>query len=184
MPKTPTHYTRAEAEQKLRELSNDEIDKATFYSEQVAALSRGAYDPRDLMNEACVRTLDGSRRWKRSLRGPEHLFGVMRSVQNSWLKRDKRAGVGHKRLVDSVESNEEAVVAEWPLEQMVELHERAESLLASRKLDLVEKCVLSGFIEGLDPKTILESCRITADRYSDTLLSLSIKLGNYTGGKS
>lgn len=184
MTKTNTHYTRAEAEQKLRELSSDEIDKATLYSEQVAALARGTYDPRDLLNDACVRTLDGSRRWKRSLQGPEHLFGVMRSTQNNWLKRDKRANVGHKRLVKFAESDEEALVAEWPVEQLVELHERAESLLASRKLDLVERCVLSGFVEGLDPKAILESCRITDDRYIDTLLSLSIKLSDDTGDKS
>ncbi|MGH7240341.1 MAG: hypothetical protein ACREHG_09815 [Candidatus Saccharimonadales bacterium] len=184
MTKTKTHYTRAEAEQKLRELSDSEIDKITLYSEQISALARGAYDSRELLNEAYARTLDGSRRWKCTMGGPEHLFGVMRSIQNSWLKSDKRAKAGHKALIQSVEINEEAVVTEWPVEQLVELQTRISLLLKSRKLNLVEKCVLSGFSEGLEPKDILDRCRITSKRYIDTLLRLGARISSNTSEKS
>ncbi len=171
-----THYSRDEAEDLLHRLTDDDIKRATAYSEDISNRARKAIDPRDLLDEAILRTLDGSRHWKRGMRPAEHLFGVMRSIQNSWLKAVTRAKAGHSLFVDSLSIEDQEVKEEWPVELLVELQQRAESLLTEGRLNMVEQCVLRGFIQGLEPKNILSRCRITAKRYVDTLLSLAASL--------
>ena len=174
--KKNTHYTRDQAEQLLRAFTDDEIDRATLYSEQISGHAKGAYDPQDLLQEAYVRTLDGSRRWKVGMTGPEHLFGVMRSVQSSWLKRDKRAKKGQKALMTSLEMEDEELVTEWPVEQLVEVQQHAQQVLKSGKLTKLEQDVLAGFVAGLEPKAIMSKCGIDSKRYVEILLSLSARL--------
>jgi hypothetical protein len=174
--KKKTHYTRDEAEQRLRALTNDEIDRATLYSEQISGYAKGAYDPRELLDDAYVRTLDGTRQWKVGMQGPEHLYGVMHSVQSSWLKRDKRAKKGTKALKTSLKVEEQELAGEWPVEQLVDLQQSAQDVLKSGKLTQLEADVLKGFVAGLEPKVIMSSCGIDSKRYVEILLSLSARL--------
>ena len=80
--------TIEEIEAAIRALSTEELVRLTKYAafrvRGIRAAYRKARDGGELLGDALTSTLDGSRRWRRSVPFAQHLRGVMRSMGGHW----------------------------------------------------------------------------------------------------
>jgi RNA polymerase sigma-70 factor (ECF subfamily) len=81
-----TRLSRAEIESAIRSLSAVEETAIMKIAFQYAKLT--SYGAKDLVQETCVRALEGRRAWPRGLSATQFFWGVIRSVADEWRRRD------------------------------------------------------------------------------------------------
>ena len=94
------HYaTSQEARTAIEHLQNTDYTKLMLISRSFAIRLRGTVaNAEDLLHEAILKTLDGRRRWRRSVSILKHLDRVMESDSSHMAK--KRVAHGTGQLLD------------------------------------------------------------------------------------
>jgi DNA-directed RNA polymerase specialized sigma24 family protein len=94
-----TYHDRAEFLAAWEALSGAEIARLMNFARYRMAPVTGRLDDsnaKDLLHEALVKTLEGTRPWRRGLPFTHHLFGCMRSISHNWFEQAGR----HTELSD------------------------------------------------------------------------------------
>jgi DNA-directed RNA polymerase specialized sigma24 family protein len=164
-----THYDKEEACQLLRGMTQADKNKAVAYAGVISSLASGEFDPEELFYEALTRTMEGRRKWKRTMGLAEHLFGAMRSIQSSWLKSQKRGRVAVVRYLHELRTPSEEMSDEFSEEVLTEMRERAHELLNANILNEQQKLALRSLVEGQAPGDILANCGLSEDEYTSLL---------------
>lgn len=169
-----THYDKEEACRLLQGLSQADKNKAMAYAGVISSLASGEFEPEELFYEALTRTMEGRRKWKKSMGVAEHLFGAMRSIQSSWLKSQKRGRVANVRYLYELRTSTEDLAEEYSEEMLAKMLQRAGELLNANILNDKQLCALRSLVEGQAPGDILANCGLSEDEY-DSLLRACLK---------
>jgi len=123
----------------------------------LAAKTKGAMTPTDLLNKAVLRTLDGKRTWRRSVSLVQHLGGVMRSI----AFHDKAKDPPEWAPPEADPDNEDAPGAVALLVQHFEEKNDDDALL-----------VLEGYAEGKEADEIRDDLDLEQTRYETIMKSI------------
>ena len=128
------YATSQEALTAIKHFQNTDYTKLMLIARSFAIRLRGTVaDPEDLVHEAIAKTLDGRRRWKRSVSILKHLDRVMES--DSGHMAEKRAAHGTSQLLEG--QAEPAVRLPDPETRLTALVSLMTSLPSSRKTRLL-----------------------------------------------
>jgi DNA-directed RNA polymerase specialized sigma24 family protein len=110
-------YTLAEVLAAIKALTIQE--KSRLMKIAKARSRNSTYGPEDLIQEACLRVLDGSRTWPRQVPAVPFLAGVMRSIAWDWRRKNDEEHVD----LDQIGSDDHAAAARIQLKELVALFE-------------------------------------------------------------
>lgn len=171
------YATTAEASEALRRLSDADLLRL----EKIARYRSFAHpliDPRDLLNEAVVRVLRGTRRWPRSVPIVRFLANVLRSLATEAWRQESETP---ERLESSLPTREGHAQADYlaesksylpnPEETALEVDRQrliglsAGELLNMFRNDPTASSILQGLREGLTPDQIRNQHGMTTTEY-------------------
>ena len=132
-------------------------------------------DQDDLLSEVLVRTLSGSRKWKRGVDFLYHLTHLMRSVAWTWRERQQsRRRAGPPRSVETVLAAAESDGAEVPRQLVASGIDAEATVLVEEKTlpfrrhfdgDRAALAVMDGWAEGCKPREIRRQTRMSSREY-------------------
>jgi hypothetical protein len=131
----------------------------------LAAKTKGAMTPTDLLHTAVLRTLEGKRSWKQSVSLVQHLAGAMRSI--AFHDKAKDPPEWHSPAADP--DNDDASGAVALLVEYFEDKNDDDALL-----------VLEGYAEGKEPKEIRDDLDLDQTRY-ETIMKAIRRAGERLG---
>ena len=118
-------------------------------------VDRAGRDYDDLVSEAFLRTLDGSRRWKRGVGFLHHLAEVMRSVACDWKLQESRAALWSRS--ESAMSAAANVPNPGPsAESVAETRDELQHLIGAFSDDAPARAVIEGWAVGYKSPEIME----------------------------
>src|ERR1700740_2425901 len=114
-----THHDRIEVLAAFRALSEAEMKRLTGYARYRMVPVRGRLhdaDAEDLFHEALVKTLEGTRPWRRGVPFVHHLLGCMSSITNNWFEQGERNSPLPEDVQGSARGVDSAVDADIQIE--------------------------------------------------------------------
>lgn len=156
----------------LRQLSDSDLRRLKEVA-RLRAMGLAALDWGDLLNEAIIRLLEGSRRWPKDVSLVVFLIHTMRSiVSDQWRRQEKRVVAANSetrvdaetcdgevdRFPDVSMEPEARTTAAQALTRIGELFEHDVDALA----------VIAGMASGKSPTEILEENKMDRTRYATT----------------
>ncbi|MEX0899426.1 MAG: hypothetical protein WD081_01905 [Gammaproteobacteria bacterium] len=167
-----SHYDVSEAAEKIRSMSKDDWNKVASYAFTLATRMNGC-EFGDLMNEAVLRTIEGTRSWKRGMEPSAHFFGVMKSILYSYRKAAQFEATSLQQL--SAEFDDEAHDI-TPTSNEASLHDLVVEIKHRANLNDIEIAVLDALAAGDDIPSLLKSLSISKAQYQQILSSLTDKI--------
>ena len=164
--------TKDEIAAELRCLSDADLRRLERIA-RIRVTGLHAVDWQDLLNEAIVRLLDGSRRWPREVPLVVFLRETMRSIASEYWRRLKAPVI-----VSDSEANADSLTgggivdntADWTTQP--ERRASAEEILGLIEQELADDAdalqVIDGMVRGKSPRTIQEEVCMNATRYAST----------------
>ena len=164
--------TKDEIAAALRSLSDADLRRVERIA-RIRVTGLHAVDWRDLLNEAIVRLLDGSRNWPRDVPLVVFLRETMRSIASEYWRRLKAPVVVSESEANTARVTGDGIVdntADWTTQP-----ERRAS--ADQVLELIERefaddaealHVIDGMVRGNSPRAIQEKACMNATRYAST----------------
>ena len=153
-----THHDKAEVLAAFRALSETDMGRLMGYARSRMVPVRGRLndaDAQDLFHEALVKTLDGTRRWRRGISFTQHLVGCMKSIAHNWFEQGGR----NTELSNDVQASSPA------LDSAVDEDIQIERLRQELQADTVALSVLDNFLDGQTPAETQAMLRINEDVY-------------------
>ena len=164
--------TKDEIVAALRRLSDADLRRLERIA-RIRVVGLNAVDWQDLLNEAFVRTLDGSRRWPREVPLVVFLRETMRSIASEHWRRLKAPVV-----VSESEANSDRVAGDGIVDKTADWTTQPErSASAGEVLEQIERefaddadarQVMDGMVRGDSPRAIQEKACMNATRYAST----------------
>ena len=164
--------TKDEIAAALRCLSDADLRRLERIA-RIRVIGLHAVDWQDLLNEAIVRLLDGSRRWPREVPLVVFLRETMRSIASEYWRRLKAPVVVSDSEADAERMTGDGVVdntADWTTQP--ERRASAEEILGLIEQKFADDAdalqVIDGMVRGKSPRTIQEEACMNATRYAST----------------
>ena len=164
--------TKDEIAAALRCLSDADLRRLERIA-RIRVIGLHAVDWQDLLNEAIVRLLEGSRRWPRDVPLIVFLRETMRSIASEYWRRLKAPVV-----VSESEANTDRVTGDGIVDNTADWTTQPERRAsADEVLELIERefaddadalQVIDGMVRGNSPRAIHEEACINATRYAST----------------
>ena len=156
--------SQVDAEKSIADLSAEEVIKLRLFARHTLVFGLHELAEDELISEALVRTLDGTRRWNKKLGIVEHLMGVMKSIASD-QRRTKRTKV-EVLSADPERSNagesEEACVDE---SSSLESEQVISAILKIFSDDDHSKLVIQALIEGEKRRETLVKTGMSENEY-------------------
>ena len=155
----------------LREaLSLTPVQRAKLVSSARRLADGTGYEPQDLLHEAVVRALDGTRSCPRSVAPMTFLYNAMKSIASAaWEARNLRPrlasidAAGVDKIVAAIKtpdgSVEESMIAKEDSAR------RLEALMTIFKDDADALCVVMGDLDGMEAEDIRSVCSLDKTTY-------------------
>lgn len=185
---TPTRRRR------LEELHSAEEFRDTYFALSVADKTRirkiasfrcigTMLEQQDLLNEALVRTLDGTRAWRRGIDIVHHMDQVMRGIV--WVER-RRWEREHGDVPQRMTRNGEATLGiiepasgEPTPEQLLCGQRLYQQILGALADDPIAQSIMIGRMRGLTRAEITKELGLTAIKYASTCRTISRRLERF-----
>lgn len=153
----PCAFSVLDFKRALEAVSDADLARLEKIARILAAKTKGAMTPTDLLNEAVLRTLDGKRTWKRSVSLVKHLAGTMKSI----AFHDKAKDPPQWTPPEADPDNEDAPGAVALLVKHFEDKNDDDALL-----------VLGGHAEEKEPEEIRDDLGLDQTRYETIMKSI------------
>ncbi len=183
---------RIEVDRAIEALTSSELLQLQLFAYvRVRGLGRAARGRtwEDLLGEARLRTLIGTRHWNKDVDFVMHLKGAMQSISNSWKRqfKEKEAHLISELPVHNAEGQEHS-----PLDDVASGHAGADQLLIEKdeedrvltilKDDPEATEVLQGLLDGLRKNEIMPIYGLDEKKYAAAVKRILKLLGRRNGG--
>ncbi len=164
--------TKDESAVALRQLSDADLLRLERIA-RIRVIGLHAVDWQDLLNEAVVRLLDGSRRWPRDVPLVVFLRETMRSIASEYWRRMKKPVVVSESEANTDRTTGEGVVgnaADWTTqpERIASAAEVLDGIERGFSEDFDALKVIDGMASGKSPREIQEETCMNATKYAST----------------
>lgn len=158
--------TLGEVKKAIEALTNADYAKLMLIARYFckARIADPSIESDDLLQEAIVRTLTGTRKWKKGISLLKHLDRTMESISSYYIEKQSKSP-----RIDSLSDNNEQLQAPIPAPSVsIEVTDKIESVLRLFKNDEIALKYLQLKGEGLQPSDIQSKLNINNTQY-DTI---------------